>query len=356
MIAGQTPQDRPDLVARVFKRKADQLMKDLTKGGIFGKVVAYMMVIEFQKRGLPHCHILLILAQEDRMLTPELVNGMVVAELPPDPDLIEDPVLKQQALKLQNIVVSQMVHGPCGKTNPKNVCMIDGKCSKNFPKEFIRETIVDPNSYYATYRRRGPMDGGRVLTTDDGKVLDSSFIVPYNPLLLLRYNCHINVELCCSPKAAKYLFKYVTKGSDRAMVHTELVGQPRDEIEDYKDMRSVGSSEAVWHLLNFHISDRYPGVTALRVHLKDEQQIVFDLQKEAEAIERGKITELTAWFDFNSQSLAEGILAENLPRYIDMPKEHTFNLSSKKWVKRKQSSATIGRIHSVNPVAGNAYL
>ena len=90
----------------------------------------------------------------------------------------------------------------------------------------------------------------------------------------------------------------------------------------------------------------------MRVHLKDEQQIIFDLEREAEAMERGKQTELTAWFDFNSQSLAEGIEAENLPKYIDMPKEHTFNLSSKQWAKRKQSSATIGRIHSVNPVAG----
>ena len=93
-------------------------------------------------------------------------------------------------------------------------------------------------------------------------------------------------------------------------------------------------------------------MTALRVHLKDEQQIIFDLEREAEAMERGKQTELTAWFDFNSQSLAEGVQVDNLPKYIDMPKEHTFNLSSKQWAKRKQSSATIGRIHSVNPVAG----
>ena len=174
------------------------------------------------------------------MLTPQLVNGMVVAELPPDPDHIEDTVLREQTRKLQNIVVSQMVHGPCGKTNPKNVCMLDGKCSKNFPKEFCKETIVDPNSYYATYRRRGPKDGGRVLTTDDGKVLDNSFIVPYNPLLLLRYNCHINVELCCSPKAAKYLFKYVTKGSDACMFN---INDPNrnDEIKMYQ----------VWKLMLF---------------------------------------------------------------------------------------------------------
>ena len=245
-----------------------------------------------------------------------------------------------------------MTHGPCGKFNPNNVCMVDGKCSKNFPKEFIKETVVDSNSYYATYRRRGPNDGGRVLTTEDGKVIDNSFIVPYNPLLLLRYECHINVELCCSPKAAKYLFKYVTKGSDRAMVNTKFDGQPRDEIEEYKDMRSVGSSEAVWHLLNFPISDRYPGVTALRVHLKDQQQIVFDLKQEEEAIEKGRTTELTAWFDFNFQSLKEGVPPESLPKYVDMPKEHMYNLSTKTWTKRKKTSGVIGRIHSVNPVAG----
>ena len=39
---GQTPQDRPDLVARVFKLKKDQLMQDLKTGHALGKVVAYM--------------------------------------------------------------------------------------------------------------------------------------------------------------------------------------------------------------------------------------------------------------------------------------------------------------------------
>jgi hypothetical protein len=42
--------------------------------------------------------------------------------------------------------------------------------------------------------------------------------VPYNPLLSLRYNCHINVEVCSSVAAVKYLYKYVYKGHDRAMV------------------------------------------------------------------------------------------------------------------------------------------
>ena len=87
---GQEPQDRPDIVARVFKDKLDQLMNDLVQGACFGKVVGYLYCVEFQKRGLPHAHILLILANQDRAMTAELVDGMVVAELPPSPDDVDD--------------------------------------------------------------------------------------------------------------------------------------------------------------------------------------------------------------------------------------------------------------------------
>ena len=85
LYPGQEPQDRPDIVARVFKDKMDQLMNDLVQGECFGKVVGYLYCVEFQKRGLPHAHILLILANQDRAMTAELVDGMVVAELPPPP-------------------------------------------------------------------------------------------------------------------------------------------------------------------------------------------------------------------------------------------------------------------------------
>ncbi|CAG8712854.1 3936_t:CDS:1, partial [Acaulospora morrowiae] len=42
--------------------------------------------------------------------------------------------------------VSSMVHGPCGKLNPKAPCMInDGmgqkRCAKRYPKQFQSETI-----------------------------------------------------------------------------------------------------------------------------------------------------------------------------------------------------------------------
>ena len=60
LLPGQTTQDRPDLVARVFQSRKKQFIHDLIKGEIFGLPVAHLWVIEFQKRGLPHAHILLI--------------------------------------------------------------------------------------------------------------------------------------------------------------------------------------------------------------------------------------------------------------------------------------------------------
>ena len=53
--------DRPDITARVFKLKLDALMDDIVKNHIFGEVAAHLCVVEFQKRGLPHAHILLIM-------------------------------------------------------------------------------------------------------------------------------------------------------------------------------------------------------------------------------------------------------------------------------------------------------
>ena len=46
-------------------------------------------------------------------------------------------------------------------------------------------------------------------------MVDNTWIVPYNPWLLLKYNCHINVEICCSIKSVKCLYKYVYKSPDR---------------------------------------------------------------------------------------------------------------------------------------------
>lgn len=54
-------QNRPDLLTRILRSKIEQLRKEVMKEELFGPVAAYTYVIEFQKRGLPHMHMLIIL-------------------------------------------------------------------------------------------------------------------------------------------------------------------------------------------------------------------------------------------------------------------------------------------------------
>ena len=59
LFPGQTASDRPDLVARVFQMKLNAISDDLFKKKVLGEVAAQIHVTEFQKRGLPHVHMLL---------------------------------------------------------------------------------------------------------------------------------------------------------------------------------------------------------------------------------------------------------------------------------------------------------
>lgn len=83
-----------------------------------------MYVVEFQKRGLPHVHMLIWLDSASKRNLTSNVDKYVSAEIP-DPEL--DPVGYQA-------VSAFMMHGPCGRDNPKCACMKDYKCTRHFPK------------------------------------------------------------------------------------------------------------------------------------------------------------------------------------------------------------------------------
>ena len=68
-----------------------------------------------QKRGLPHCHILLILSPEDRLKDPEDIDTAVCAELPP------------VDCKLRRTVLNCMVHRDCSN-DPEAPCRKGGGC------------------------------------------------------------------------------------------------------------------------------------------------------------------------------------------------------------------------------------
>eukprot|EP01041_Mallomonas_annulata_P017265 gene17265-35651_t len=73
---------RPDLIARVFQIKLELLMKDLQESCVLGDVIGYMYTVEWQKRGLPHAHILIFLTHESKFRTPAQVDQVIRAEIP----------------------------------------------------------------------------------------------------------------------------------------------------------------------------------------------------------------------------------------------------------------------------------
>ena len=80
LLPHQKAIDRPNLVARVFELKRRILMKEIEIKYIFGKKVAHIFTIEFQKRGLPHMHALIFLHVLDKIRTSAQVDNLVSAE------------------------------------------------------------------------------------------------------------------------------------------------------------------------------------------------------------------------------------------------------------------------------------
>ncbi|WVZ87025.1 hypothetical protein U9M48_033727, partial [Paspalum notatum var. saurae] len=174
----QHPSDRADIVDRVFQMKLNLLMDDITKYSFFGPILGVVYTIEFQKRGLPHVHIIVWL-KNDGPLTAEQIDTYISAQLP-DPSI--DPIGYDAVSKF-------MIHGPCGAIGPSSPCMVDGKCSKFYPKEFS-STITMSSDGRVIYAR--PKNG--ITFEKNGVHVDNRFIVPHNVDLCVKYDAHINVE------------------------------------------------------------------------------------------------------------------------------------------------------------------
>jgi hypothetical protein len=251
LLPGQSASDRPDLVCRVFNLKTLAMMEDIFKKGIFGKTVAHIHTTEFQKRGLPHMHFVIYLDSDSKLRTPQDIDSLICAELP-DPD--EEPELFQ-------LVSTMMIHGPCGEVNPQSPCMVDGKCSKHFPKPFREETTLSEDGY-PSYRRRDTGCTYPKMVGNKEVHYSNHDVVPYCKYLTWKYRCHINLECIISFKSVKYLYKYVYKGPD----HTSMeLATSQDEITLYTNARYLSSPEAHWHIFRYHMHQEVPNVVRLHV-------------------------------------------------------------------------------------------
>ena len=108
-----------------------------------------------------------------------------------------------------------------------------------------------------------------MTTLHNGIELDNRFVVPYNVDLIVRYQTHINVEICNRTRAIKYLFKYISKGPDRARAVFEASTSSSriDEIQNYLDSRYPSAYKRCLRLFKFPIHHRELSVQRLLIHL-----------------------------------------------------------------------------------------
>ena len=83
------------------------------------------------------------MATKDKLQTPEDFDEIVSAKLPDE----------KQNPKLFEIVSKYMIHRFCKKINLSSSCMVEGKCSKYYPRDFTTTTTTNKNNY-PVYKRR----------------------------------------------------------------------------------------------------------------------------------------------------------------------------------------------------------
>lgn len=280
---------------------------------------------------------LFILENEDKLREPADVDAIVCAEIPDEADT-----------ELYEIVKTCMFHGPCGELNRKAPCMSEDKgmvkCSKDFPKNFCEETNVNVNGY-PIYRRR---NNGKTIEIR-GAELDNRWVVPYNPYLSRKYNAHINVEVCSSVQSVKYIFKYIYKGHDAAVVQVNQESNDGtyswDEIKTFLDTRYISAPEGIWRLRKFDMSKRSHAVERLPVHLPSQQTVVFEEGAEERELRAAELrgTKLTKWFELNEKDIeARKYL------YCEIPYHYVWKQNN--WKKRQRGGNKIlPRMYAVSP-------
>lgn len=364
VLDGVPATERKMDVVRVFWLKMNALIDELKTSKVFGAVDAYVAVIEFQQRGLPHCHILLWLTDACKPKTAADVDAMISAEIP---RINDDP-------HLHGLVTKFMIHRHVGDNPP---CFRNGQCRYSFPKPMSAQTVF-VDGHETIYQRRPQYN-------QPGSQHLNSWVATYNPYLLKRFNCHINVAVVDSYQAIKYLFKYFFKSPESVVVERTRQQQPaapttvsvstapaaggssgetaappsQDMLKDHVESRLVSAPEAALRLLGKTLYFQYPKVQRLAVHHEIDAQRgsivedVADLEEmteeelqemlESRTAKQTKTT-LTEWMEHNKMK-GTG-LALTYAEFVD---KFTWNKATKEWTERKQKSRTIGRLHYVAP-------
>ncbi|KAL3122114.1 hypothetical protein niasHT_001654 [Heterodera trifolii] len=153
---------RADIVCRIFMDKAAEFVRDLVEKNVLGKVAGWCYSVEHQKRGMPHIHMLLILQERERVLTPENVDQYVFARIPPLPPMEDMSVEANQQRRLWHYVTTMMLHdcnSACTEVDEQGRT----RCRKHFPKPYSDLTELSEVRYTSYVRLPADLSDSTLL-------------------------------------------------------------------------------------------------------------------------------------------------------------------------------------------------
>lgn len=126
LLEFEKPQDRQDIIAKVFKMNLKLFLDTVTNQKGFGNVASHVCVVEFQNRGLPHVHSNFFTYEQSKGTdqSPAVVNDIISAQAPPEVNPHD-----------RGCVLKHMIHKLCVENNRSSFCTSRmGYCTFAIPK------------------------------------------------------------------------------------------------------------------------------------------------------------------------------------------------------------------------------
>ena len=117
----------------------------------------------------------------------------------------------------------------------------------------------------------------------------------------MKFNCHMNVEVCTTVKSVKYIFKYIHRGNGAAHIQIRQNYLNHDEILQHLNARYVVPHQAVFRIMQYKMREKSHTIIRLVVHLPLQQNVYYRDGNEQRALQVGRETTLTAFLKLNEE-------------------------------------------------------
>ena len=146
----------------------------------------------------------------------DYINVNICAEI----SLLEDNPIRVLIAIVQKFILHRPYReynstAPYIVTQPSSCFLV---CLKKFPKQYYPAIVIHKDGYLE-YQRRNNGYTLNVKCCDYTMRLNNYQVVLYNLQFLCKYSAYINVKVCGTIHAIKYVYKYIYKGTNQAVLN-----------------------------------------------------------------------------------------------------------------------------------------